>query len=76
MSVKLALLLFLLNFVIKGSVLRTCDRDSPCLGMKVVGVVLAVLLCLGLVQGKKNGKLVSHQDEYLLFFLSYNISEI
>merc|ERR1711970_647181 len=32
-------------------------RDSPCLGMKVVGVVLVVLLCLGLVQGKKNGKL-------------------
>merc|ERR1712168_667402 len=32
-------------------------RDSPCLGMKVVGVVLAVLLCLSLVQGKKNGKL-------------------
>merc|ERR1719397_1104998 len=25
--------------------------------MKVVGVVLVVLLCLGLVQGKKNGKL-------------------
>merc|ERR1711970_198997 len=40
-----------------GSVPRTCDRDSPCLGMKAVGVVLAVLLCLGLVQGKKNGKL-------------------
>merc|ERR1712168_463905 len=40
-----------------GSILRTCDRDSPCLGMKVVGVVLVVLLCLGLVQGKKNGKL-------------------
>merc|ERR1711970_1193453 len=32
-------------------------RDSPCLGMKFVAVVLAVLLCLGLVQGKKNGKL-------------------
>merc|ERR1712168_1195639 len=38
-------------------------RDSPCLGMKVVGVVLAVFLCLGLVQGKENGKLKYDKSE-------------
>merc|ERR1712243_173993 len=40
-----------------GSLVKTFDRNSPCPGMKVVGAVLAVFLCLGLVQGKKNGKL-------------------
>jgi len=33
------------------------DRDSPCLGMKLVAVVVAVLISPGLVHGKKNGKL-------------------
>merc|ERR1711970_741683 len=32
-------------------------RDSPCLDMKLVAVVLAVLISPGLVHGKKNGKL-------------------
>merc|ERR1712055_1249061 len=32
-------------------------RDSPCLGMKLVAVVVAVLISPGLVHGKKNGKL-------------------